>query len=280
MAARAESLRVTDAYRARLIGMRDGAVRALVLGWQNVTIADLDRSFARFIEPAQTLVAGAQRQAVTLSDLYLAAFISSELRRDESPIGIDPNNYAGKTRDGRALIAVLAPALYAIKIAIVQRRPPEQALASGLSRVVRTARTEVMDAGRMALADAMQSDDRIKAYRRVTHSKPCGACLALAGGTRATNKALEIHASCRCTAEPVVSGVPDSVKRPRGRDLFAALSKAEQDALFVGTGGEAKADLIRQGAVELADLVKRESHPDWPSTVTERPLAELVVISG
>ena len=83
---------------------------------------------------------------------------------------------------------------------------------------------------------------------------------------------LHIHAGCDCVAEPVVGGVPDTARRPTGRDMFDSMTETQQ----IESIGEAAADAVRSGQVDLSDLVGHspmKTEPDW---LTQKPLSEVL----
>lgn len=271
MPATERSLAITDAYRARMIAAREAVARILLDRWRYLDWNDLAGSFDEWRGTAAWAIAAGQREAATLSGAYLAAYVASETG-ERAEATVDPDAYTGTTRDGRPIAPLLGVALIATKQAILRQRPPRDALAAGAARAVRIARTEVMEAGRRALGDAMQAEPRVKGYRRVTSGRrSCGACLGLASGEiRRTNRGLQIHASCRCTAEPVLAGVREEVHRPTGREMFERMSPAEQDATL-----GPKAALIRSGDADLRDLVATHHNPVWQDTIDEAPLSSI-----
>jgi hypothetical protein len=277
MPASEHSLRITDAYALQLRGIRDAIVRLVRDRWAALDPEDLDRSYRQWLSATIALVTMGQREAVRMSDAYLAAYLSSELEKAIGPRGINPDDYTGQTRDGRPLREVFLLPLVATKLALSQSQPLSVALNQGLARAVRATRTEVMEASRSALSDSMDADERITGYRRVVHDRrSCGACLALAGQRMKTTEGLLMHASCHCTAEPIVEGVKERAKRPDGRTMFDSMTPAQQDRLFAGRGGSEKADLLRSGAVSLDDLVTRVEARDFGRTMYETPLHQLV----
>lgn len=270
------SVRITDTYRRQLLTLRADTEATLLSMWNTTVDPDrLQETLSIWLRRATALLAGGQREAVRYADMYLAAYLTSELGQPVPIQGIDPNQYAGTTRDGRPIERVLATSLVATFLAVGSNTPVRRALDAGLVRAVRTFRTETVDASRRALTGLMAASDRIEGWRRITSGKPCGACLALASETRATDQDLMIHPACSCTAEPVVRGVTETIRRPSGAERFAELTVDEQDALFAGRGGATKADLIRSGDITLEDLVTVETHPDWPATIVETRLRHL-----
>lgn len=278
MPANPASLEITDDYRARLLRLRDRVVRMVLTSWTTtVDIERLEASFRVWARAAEETISAGQAAAAMASGTYLAEFVASELDEHPTPLDLDPGDYAGQANDGRPLGALLGSVLVGARLAERKGLDVSQVRVAGAARAVRLARTEVMEASRRALADGMNRHQRVKGYRRVTSgSGSCGACLGSATRTIYPTRArLRIHWSCRCTAEPVVSGVSERVKRPTGEELFRAMSASEQARMFAGKGGEAKAALIRSGEVSLADLVVVERNAIMEDTITEAPLKVL-----
>jgi hypothetical protein len=272
--ARARSLAVTDGYRRRLAKLSDVTGRSVAAAF-TVDPDDLRRSGGTAVRRAAKTVAVAQRSAALLAAAYLADYVRSETGERE-PVELDPDVYAGQTVDGRAVARPLASAVIAVRLGLARGKDERSARDWGRSRVERVARTEVVEAARAAQRDGMETSERITGWRRAAGAGACGACLAAAtGAVRATDEIPEAHAFCRCVAEPVVAGVPERARRRTGEEMFRALPAAEQDKLFEGRGGAAKAELIRSGAVPLSALLTRERRPEWRDTITETTLAAL-----
>lgn len=271
MAARARSLRVTDAYRHRQALLREHGQRTARLGWQQVELEDLDASHERFVAQTAPALVVLQRTGARLSAGYLAAFLTSELDRAVIPHAPAEADYAGRARDGRPLHEALVPSLYTVKRAIGEGKAPAAALSEGLNRAVRVAGEEAVFAARGTLADAIHADERIIGWRRVTGGG-CGACIAAAtGAIQADDDVLEVHDHCQCTKEPVIADAPDRATRPSGPELFEAMSAERQDALL----GTEKAELLRTGAIDFNDLIQRDPMAAIPDQITERPLEAL-----
>jgi hypothetical protein len=276
MAASQRSLRLNNVYRFELLAARDRAVIAVASSWRALTIESYDEQFPAWLRSATATVAIAQGHAATLSNRFAAAYVGSELNRSFELNRSSQRRDAGRTVDGRPVSQVLALSDISTRSALARGASPERGLDLGLARAVRATRTEVMDAGRSALAEAMVAEPRIVGWQRITTGAPCGACLALSDqGLRTTEEDLEIHPSCTCTALPVVGGVRDTVQPLTGMALFESKTPAEQDALFDGGAGAVKAQLLRGGDITLADLVTHHHHPEWTDGVYETPLNQL-----
>lgn len=277
MPADPRSLQITDRYRAQLLRLRQLITVGAARQWQAIDLDDLDAGFARWLAAVSALLGGGQRQAIIQTAAYLTAYMTSELDAPQLPPPIDVERYAGRSRDDRPLTEALTPPLFTVKMAIAQRKPVVQASASGLNRALRLVGAEVLAVPRAALRDAIHDDRRIVGWRRVTSGNACGACLGAAtGAIHETDQVLDVHDHCRCSAEPVVRGVRERVRRPTGPELFDRLTEAQQGQLFHGRGGAEKAALIRSGDVPLADLITRTPMARMADQITETPLQQLV----
>lgn len=290
MPAAERSVRITDTYRTRVAGLRRAAVAA-VAGLWTLEVDNLEATFAAWLARSELVLAATQTQIARSADAYAAAFVGSELGRAVAPLGLDPAAYAGQAIDGRSLRSLLAPTLFTVKRGIGEGRPFDEASSLGRARALRDATTQVDAAGDQALDDVLDERDEVRGWRRVASGGACGACLAsMTGAIHETSRVLERHPHCRCSKEPVVDGVRDRIRRPTGAEVFEAMSIEEQNRLFAGRGGEAKAELLRSGAVAFDDLYSetRFSLPGStgsrivrpPAIVTETPLAELRAIAA
>lgn len=276
MPGKAASVRLTDAYRAQVVALRRRSL-VVVSGLWTLEQGSLDRSFAEWLTTAERVVTASQAQAARLSAAFVAAFVSSELGETVDPPPIAVDDYAGVTADGRSVRAELAPALFTVKRALSAGETFDRASQMGQARATRNAEAEVAAAADRALDDTLTAEPRVRGWRRVASARSCGACLASATGAVQRDRAVLLrHPSCSCTKEPVVAGVTERARRKTGRELFDDLSVDEQNRLFAGRGGEAKAELIRSGDVELEALASVDRQvTDRPAILTETPLERL-----
>jgi hypothetical protein len=273
-----QAYRLTDTYRSNLLDLRARTAHLAASAWMALSLRDLDASYGRWRSLVGAAVEGVKRQGVTLSDAYLATYVAAELGTHPQLQGLDPSPFVD-TVDGRSLADALTPPLFTVKRALAEGR--QDALRLGLVRATRVVSEEVLDAPRRALGDLMANEDRVDGWKRVIGANPCGACLAQADGrVHEPTDAFHRHGHCRCVREPVVRGVPDTFRRPTGREFFDGLSPEDQAALFHGRGGAEKADLIRSGAVPLDALVRREAQVVTPDQFTEASLDDLRALAN
>jgi hypothetical protein len=256
----AGSLQLTSAYRRRLLSLEAGVgVRARSL-WPR--IEDFDGT--SWPEQIAALVTRAQTESVRASNGYLTALLRTN--RKPGRLTLDTRRYAGVSRDGRPIAEALESALIGTRAALKQGREPRVALSIGLSRGLRMARFETMQAARDSLLDAVQEDDRFTGWQRSV-SGTCAACMALSG---TTGPKFEVHPSCQCVPLPTISGVA-KVALPTGAALFAALSTQEQEAKI---GADAAA-LVRSGEADLNDFVSHSHIETQQDFITQKPAQEV-----
>lgn len=271
MARTDRSLRITDAYQRTLIDLQRRAGAAVAAAWQRtVSLDDLDGTHPAWTRAAAAMLTTLQTAGARLTSGYLTAFIASELARPVAPITIH-DSHAGTARTGKPLDEALVPTVITVKQAIAAGKPPEDAGQEGMHQATRLAAAETIAPARAVLADAIQTDERIVGWRRVT-SGGCGACIAAAAHPYGAHEPMKVHDHCKCTSEPIIRDVPDLAPRATGQDIFDAMTPAEQDALL---GGE-KAHIIRSGQAPLSALIEVSPMTAVPDQITEAPLSALM----
>lgn len=272
MAANPRSLQLTDRYSRQLAVTAERVARIAGDRW-NLEPDDFDGSYRSWLDVVVPVVAQAQRQNVRVTQGYLNAFLLSETgRRTRLPV-VDPNEFVGRSRDGRPLEeAWVSPPIKA-KVAIGDGKSVEEASVIAQDAALKLVSVDVYHAARGPLAALTASVAAFSGYRRVTGGAACGACLGAADGTVfSSDEVFEIHANCDCVGEPVVEGVRDTARRETGQEIFDKLSPAEQNARL----GEQTAEAVRSGVVTVGDLVGHspmKTEADW---LSQKPLSEAV----
>lgn len=277
MAALERSLRLTEAYRARLLRTREQTAKLIAERWRSAQPEDLAERGRAWTLPAAQQLRIAQELAVSLSSGYVAAYTASELNGAvAAPPALEVDEHAPQLDH---LAAQMSGAIITLRAALAAGRPPAEAARMGLNVAMRTTSTQLLTTARSALSGAMVVDERIVGFRRVTSGNACGACLAAAtGAIQPSSTTMPAHPHCRCIKEPVVRDATERFRRPTGSEIFLAKSTAEQDALFAGRGGAAKADLIRSGEVPLEALIT--AAPGRAHVISETPLADLKALAA
>jgi hypothetical protein len=221
MPAAESSLRITEAYRTRLFGLRSQLERRAETLWP--TIEGLD-DFT-WTNKAAAATQNAQREAVALTGAYLTAFLTSEVgTRTRGPI-LDTRRYSGLSRDGRPLRDALRSPMIGVRFKLKEGATPEEALAYGLHRAKRMVSVDYDHAHRTALLDGLAADERFQGWQRAV-TGTCGACagdIAVEVSTNLPSIPLQVHPNCQCVTEPVVAPrSPATVLAERAISTFRA----------------------------------------------------------
>jgi hypothetical protein len=264
------SLRLTNTYRDRLAVLSDRISAYTATSWQHVTVRDLDRSHDEWLTSTVLTLEQAQRAGVALTLAYLASFIASETgqRALELP-KYDPARAIGFGEDGQPLAVPLQKTLIGVKSLMKDGRSPEDALTETGHRAERLAAGAVMAAPRTTLADQVAEHPAIVGWRRVTRGG-CGACLAAAAHAYA-DEPMRVHAHCHCSQEPIIRDVPDRFPRETGPEIFARMSRVEQDQALGSTAAQA----VRAGAVAWPELIQTQPMTVGADWISQAPDAAL-----
>lgn len=208
-------------YRARQALAADVTARGLGAIWVATVDPDhLEATIPDFATAGAVYVEGGQHVAATLTDAFVSDYLWVETDEAHLPQGVDPGQFLGLEDTDAPISAVLAASAAYVRRALAQDRPMEEALDFGLSRATRLARSEVMGAGRRALAGLAGRTGRFSGWRRQTSSRPCRFCAALADGRiHPWSRKVSAHPNCSCTAIPVVRGLPERYLPATERNL-------------------------------------------------------------
>lgn len=244
-------------------------VSALVMQWwAQVNLDDLPRTHQRWLDQTVAGVQQAQRIGATLSSAYLAAYVATELGKPPSfASSADTAQFIGSAADGQPLDVPLSKTIIAVRAALKDQKPPAEALAEGATKGTRLATAATMSSARGSLAQQIETPPEVIGWHRVTRGG-CGACLASATRLYEAHEPFPVHDHCRCTAEPVVKDIPDRFPRTTGPEIFAAMSRQEQDQAL----GPAAAQAVREGRVAWPELIGTSPMEIGPNVLTQAPL--------
>lgn len=158
-----------------------------------------------------------------------------------------------------------------------------QALGVSRTSAMVTARQAVYGAYRGASLEQYRANaDVVDGWTWISALQPrrtCAVCWAMHGTEHTLDETLDSHLACRCTMAPRtkswaklgVRNVPERPPTPRGVDLFARLSEAQQRQVL----GPGKFALYQSGQVQLPDLVVQVNDRTWGKSRRERSLREV-----
>lgn len=198
---------VTNGYRVQLVGLRDAVALSVAQGLDAVDLdvdrIGLGRQLSSWLSTAVLLTNAGSERAGFLASAYLGQYLSAS--RVDPDLPVSPRSQPA--REG------LQQAQRALLWQLGRGAGREQAKVTALAYAVRESRTAVITSARETLRVGMDSHPRVVGWRRVTSGKTCSRCSSDAGGFHAAAYPLRTHKSCRCTQEPVVSGLREAVQR-------------------------------------------------------------------
>jgi hypothetical protein len=217
--------------------------------WRHVDPRRIAASWGSLLPQVLTILGTSQATAAASAGLYVDDVLAAEGVSSESAGRILPGSFAGIASDGRPLASLmLSPSIAALR-QIEAGAKPQQALATGRFTLDLITRTQVADAGRVAVGTAIAARPQVTGYVRMIVGKTCSRCLILAGRRYQWNAGFRRHPRCDCRHVPVAEDVPGDVQTDPDA-YFRSLSRAEQDDLLGKDGAEA----ARAGA-DLAQVV-------------------------
>ena len=161
-------------------------------------------------------------------------------------VGINPRETAAAMRDGFGL---------------------------GLNKAMVIARTEQIRAYRMASTQQYRESGVVSGFRRLSahDSRVCLACLAAEGQLFDVAEELTDHVCGRCTAVPIVDGVPE-VQFQTGAEWFTTLDPSAQKEML----GADRFQAWQAGAFQFGDLVTHTQNATWGGGIAVTPLNKLM----
>ncbi len=143
----------------------------------------------------------------------------------------------------------------------------------GLNSSLTIARTETLRAYRMGSFEQYRDSGVVSGYKRLAShdSRTCIGCLMADGMMiESLDGEFDEHPNGRCTAVPVVIGVPESNWKS-GAQWFAEQSDETQRGML----GPARYDAWKSG-VDLRDMSTFVNDPTWGGSYMPTPVGELV----
>lgn len=233
---------IADRHAAQQVSLARRTARELAQLWRAVDRDRIAASWRALLPQALVLLSTAQVAAASVADPYAADVLETYEMTTATAGRISPGAFGGVASDGRPLASLLyQPAITALE-QIGGGATPARAMTAGSFTLDLIARTQVIDAGRVADGVAITARPQLAGYVRVIVGKTCARCLILAGKRYRWNAGFKRHPRCDCRHLPVAELRDGDVTNPTAH--FRSLSHAEQDQLL----GTADAQAVRDGA--------------------------------
>lgn len=217
--------------------------------WGLVDQRNIAASWRQLLTQAVAVLGTSQATAAASAGIYVGDVLEASGVTASAAGRVSPGAFAGIASDGRPLASLLyRPAVTSLR-QIEQGTTAPRALASGRFVLDMLTRTQVADAGRVAVGTAIAARPQVVGYVRMVVGKTCARCLILAGKRYRWNQGFQRHPRCDCRHCPIAEDVPGDVATDP-KAYFHALSRTEQDDLLGKDGAAA----VRAGA-DLARVV-------------------------
>jgi hypothetical protein len=217
--------------------------------WRQIDRSNIAASWGAQLPQALAVLGTSQATAAASAGLYVDDALDAQGIATGASGRLMPGAFAGIASDGRPLASLLLePSITALS-QIKQGASPARALNSGRFLLDMIARTQVADAGRVAVGTAIAARPQVHGYVRMVVGKTCSRCLILAGRRYSWNQGFQRHPRCDCRHVPVAEDVPGDVTTDP-KAYFDSLDRDGQDQLL----GKAGADAVREGA-DMAKVV-------------------------
>lgn len=217
--------------------------------WRLVDQGNIPASWGSLLPQALAVLGTSQATAAASAGIYVDDILEASGVHAPAVGRVSALAFSGIASDGRPLASLLLQPSITTLQQIQAGATPARALASGRFTLDLIARTQVADAGRVAVGTAIAARPKVTGYVRMVVGKTCSRCLILAGRRYEWNQGFRRHPRCDCRHVPVAEDVPGDVRTDPDA-YFAALSREEQDELL----GADAAEAVRNGA-DMARVV-------------------------
>lgn len=240
---------IAERHAARQVALARETSLQLRRLWRLIDPARIVASWGRLLPDALAVLGTSQATAAAGAGPYVDDVLEASGVGVTAAGRINPGAFAGIASDGRPLASLLlAPGITALR-QIKQGATPGRALASGRFTLDMITRTQVADAGRVAVGTAIAARPEVGGYVRMIVGKTCARCVILAGRWYRWNEGFRRHPRCDCRHIPAAEAVAGDVATDP-KAYFDSLDEAGQDELL----GKAGADAVRAGA-DMAKVV-------------------------
>lgn len=196
---------VADAQITAQARLREIVVQAVRNAWTGLGSYDAV-DVPVFLAGVVPLILAAQRQAISLSDAYVAQVLG------RGPLGIDPVPVIAQLRGPVSPQVVYRRPFVTTWTALSEGRPYEDAVRAGESRLSASAALDVQMAHFAGLQAVQDRDPVIRGWRRVADPDACEWCRMIDGAKVKRADASPLHARCGCALAVVTEDFePDPV---------------------------------------------------------------------
>ena len=214
MSLTSDGARLTEAHRLAQLAQARKVQAQLLAVWPVLSLDDIDGTREQWLTEALALVLAGAATSAQIAARYYQTFRQVEIG-EPAPPSVAEIRAAPNPAQATVTLDLAGPVALKQAISRGSQAPKRDALA----RMVGDSQRLVLNGGRSTLASQVHTDQRGRAYARVTSGKACAFCLMLASRGAVYTKDtgdFDAHGTCACSVEPQfdASGdyrLPDSV---------------------------------------------------------------------
>lgn len=212
-----------DAQITAQARLREIIVRAVQNAWDSLGSYD-NADVRRFLSFVVPMIVAGQRQAVSLSDAYVARVLN------RAPLGVDPAPVIAALRGGTPPQTVYRRPFVTVWSDLAAGKPYEDAVHAGGARAQASAAMDVQLAHRAGMQAVQDADPSIYGFARKADPDACPYCTLLDGAYVKRADALAMHARCGCALEVLTGPHPRAARLPDGRKVSELRPQDEPQA--------------------------------------------------
>jgi hypothetical protein len=202
-AAAAAASSAAAAYQRSQSAVADAAALAAIREWRQIDGKNLDLSWLRIVARLLTITGAAQVKAADAAMSYLGRILKLQAA-EPSGVRLSGDAFRQLTGDGRPMGTLLYSPVARTKALLSGGTRIADAIAAEEAHMAMLVRTQVQDAGRMALQSAMAAEPKIRGYVRKVNLPACARCIILSGAFYRYSTGFARHPNCDCTMIPAV----------------------------------------------------------------------------
>lgn len=278
--AAAASAAAAAAYQGSQSALAAAAALAAIREWRRIDGRDLDLSWLHILGRLLAVTGAAQRKAAAAAQPYMARVLKLQAA-EPSGARLLPDAFAGLTGDGRPMGTLLYSPVARTKALLGGGTRIADAIAQEEAHMAMLVRTQVADAGRMALQSQMAATPAIRGWVRQVHLPACARCIILSGRFYRYSSGFLRHPNCDCTMIPaageewVETGDPAALLRQMAGEHPESLRKSltGADLEAIGHGADISQVVNAHRGMVTASVYGRKGVKVTTEATTRRGIA-------
>jgi hypothetical protein len=203
VAATTAGARLTEAHRLAQARLGAQTVRALRAVFPLLDPADIDATFARWLQGVIPIIRSQHQLSARLAGAYMTTFRTLEIGPDAAPF---VPVLAADISEDAVTTSMLVTGPVSLRTNLTKAVPLVRALSIAEANSARSGMRHAMNGGRDTIQGSIRTDTEARGWARTTSGRACSFCALLASrGPVYSKTTVDFHAhdGCSCGSEPV-----------------------------------------------------------------------------